>query len=268
MKPFRNKGWPYLKKFESILLQSGAKGKHVYAPASAVPTLPDTDSESITGGGKELAKQADEKSEWELRNTSISAGMDVDGHASAIPSILVSKTSTRKHGFSALSIDNESLASFATAPPLSPPGPAHTSEPPRKKWSARSSSVASSSQLASTVTNRSSRSANIGRITNAVALNSMQGSINRLTDAFEKSMTTPLDMVTSKQNEAFLLLQSRDDSLDRMQVTKIIDIFRADPSAVNAYIALSNDEIRRDWLHGPQMLGGPGTAESVGASSM
>ena len=108
----------------------------------------------------------------------ISAGMDVDGHASIIPSILVSKTSTRECGFSMLSIDNELLASFATAPLSSPPGPAHTSESPRKKWSAGSSSVASSSQLASMVTNQSSRSAATSRITNAVALNSMQGSIN------------------------------------------------------------------------------------------
>ena len=81
-------------------------------------------------------------------------------------------------------------------------------------------------------------------------------------------MTTPLDMVASKQNEVFLLLQSQDNNLDHTQVTKVIDIFRADPSTVNAYIAPSNDEIRWDWLHGPQMLGGPGTAESVGASSM
>jgi hypothetical protein len=268
MKPFRNKGWPYFKKFEGILPQSGAKGKHAYAPASAVPALPDTDSESIVGGGKELEKQ--DGLEWGLQNADTSVGMDVDGRASIIPSISVSETSEssmRKRGFSALSIDNLSLAgSFATAPPSSPP--THTSEPPRKKRSTGSSSAASSSQSASTITNRSSRSATTGRITNAVALNSMQGSINRLTDAFEKSMTTPLDMVASKQNEAFVLLQSRDDNLDRAQVTKIIDIFRTDPSAVNAYIALSNDGMRRDWLHGPQMLGSPGAAESVGASSM
>jgi len=81
-------------------------------------------------------------------------------------------------------------------------------------------------------------------------------------------MTTPLNMVASKQNEAFLLLQSQDDNLDHDQVTKIIEIFRADPSAVNAYIALSNDEMRQHWLHGPQMLGDSGAAGSVGASSI
>jgi len=30
MRPFCNKGWPYLSKFESILPQSGAKGRHAY----------------------------------------------------------------------------------------------------------------------------------------------------------------------------------------------------------------------------------------------
>ena len=37
MKPFHNKGWPWLGRFESILPQSGAKGKHVYVLALSAP---------------------------------------------------------------------------------------------------------------------------------------------------------------------------------------------------------------------------------------
>ena len=177
MKPFQNKGWPYLKKFKSILLQSSAKGKHAYIPTSIVPMLPDLDLESIVESRKELGKQADEKSEWELRNTDTGAGMDVDGCASAIPSILVSEILMRKCGFSMLSVDNDSLAgSFTAAPPSSPP--TYSSRPPQKKRSTGSFSVASSSQSASMITNWSSRSTSMGRITSAIALNSMQGSIN------------------------------------------------------------------------------------------
>ena len=264
MKPFRNKGWPFLKKFESILPQSGAKGKHAYAPASAIPAWPDSDLESIVESGKALGKQANEILEGGHRDT---AGTDIDGHASGIPSISISEISMRKRSFSELSVDNDTLAgSIATFPPSSLS--THASRPPWKKWSTGHSSVASSSQQASTTTHRSSWSASTGRITSAVALNSMQGSINRLTDAFEKSMTTPLDTVSSKQNEAVLLLQSRDDDLDYDQVTKVIDIFRTDPSAVNVYIALSNDTMRRNWLHGPHMLADSGAAGSVGAPSM
>ena len=94
------------------------------------------------------------------------------------------------------------------------------------------------------------------KITSAVAISSMQGSINRLTNVFKKMMMTPLDTVAMKQDEALQVLQTRDaDSLNCMQIRKIIDIFTVNPASMTTYIALGNDEIQQDWLHGLQMLG-------------
>src|SRR5882762_523080 len=246
MRPFCNKGWPYLQKFESILPQSGAKGKHAYAPASANPTPlhgDDTDPEMMNEN-KAVVGWADA-----MQGGENSGEMDVDG-ASMV-------ASGSKHSFPVASLDDH--GSLTTAPPSTLAS--HSSEPLRKKWSSAPSSAVStctssvtSHMSASTATKWSWRSSST-KITSAVAINSMQGSINQLTDVFEKAMTTPLDTVGMKQDKALQVLQTQDaDSLNCMQIRKIIDIFTVNPAFVVTYIALGNDEIQWDWLHGLQML--------------
>ena len=76
MRPFRNKGWPYLSKFESILPQSGAKGRHAYAPTSADPAPlhnNNTDSE-VTNKNKQAGGWADA-----VQGGKNDGQMDVDG---------------------------------------------------------------------------------------------------------------------------------------------------------------------------------------------
>jgi len=36
---------------------------------------------------------------------------------------------------------------------------------------------------------------------------------------------------------------------------KVIEVFTVNPAAVTTYVALGNDDIQQDWLHGPQVLG-------------
>jgi len=40
-----------------------------------------------------------------------------------------------------------------------------------------------------------------------------------------------------------------------MQLRKVINIFYKDPTVVTTYMALSNNNIQQDWLHGPKVLG-------------
>ena len=246
MRPFHNKGWPHLHKFESILPQSGVKGKHAYAPASTNPALlHGNDSDPEPTNKKEVeAGSADALQGGEDGGNK----MDVDG----VRALAVASAS--KWSFSATSLDDP--------PPSSSLVALCSSGPLRKKRSSTPSSAASthsslitSCALSSAATTWSKQSS-LTKIMPAVAITSMQGSINRLTDVFEKTMAAPLNTVAAKQDNALQILQTQDaGSLSRVQMRKVVEIFTVNPASVTTYIALSNDEIRWDWLHGPQMLG-------------
>jgi len=176
----------------------GVKGKHAYAPAftDPAPLHSNSSDPEPTNENEMTAGWADA-----LRGGKGGSEMDTDG-VSVV-------ASTSKRSFSAASLDD--LGSLATTPPSTI---ASHSEPPRKKRSSAPSSVVlthtgsvSSHVSASTATKWSKRSTST-KITSAVAINSMQGSINRLTDVFEKTMTTLLDTVATKQDEALQILQT------------------------------------------------------------
>ena len=117
MRPFCNKGWPYLHKFGSILPQVGVKGKHAYAPAFTDPApLHSNDSDPKPMNENEMIAG------WvdALQGGKGGSEMDTDG-VSAV-------ASTSKCSFSTASLND--LGSLATAPPLTI---ASHSEPPRKK---------------------------------------------------------------------------------------------------------------------------------------
>jgi hypothetical protein len=89
-------------------------------------------------------------------------------------------------------------------------------------------------------------------ISNATVLHGMQGTMNRVTDIFEKSVTQPLDPQSSVRSEALHYLQTREDDLNLNQTTQMVRVFMKDNIAAETYVALVNDNLRRNWL--AQML--------------
>jgi hypothetical protein len=62
-----------------------------------------------------------------------------------------------------------------------------------------------------------------------VALNNMQGTINRLTDAFEKSIVPPKEVAVGQRGDALQQLQEQDDSFTREEKIALVHIFEERP---------------------------------------
>jgi hypothetical protein len=86
------------------------------------------------------------------------------------------------------------------------------------------------------------------QISNATILHGMQGTMNRVTDIFEKSVTQPLDPQSAVRSDALHFLQTREDNLSLDQRTKMVRIFMKDNIAAETYVALVNEDLRRNWL--------------------
>ena len=73
----------------------------------------------------------------------------------------------------------------------------------------------------------------------------MQGSINQLTDIFERSMTSHLaeDPATTSQSHVMALVQEYDDDLTVDEKTALIAYFAKDIVAANTYISLTDHEV-------------------------
>jgi hypothetical protein len=233
MKPFRNNGWAYYDRIQSILPNAGARGRHAFsATQSERPPLDDEGSEE---GGKEEVSGAVASGGKGIE------GMDVDGET-----IGERSASGSKRKLSALGVgadDSDTIASTG-GQPLSIKT---SSEPARKKISSKPSS---SSAVASSLVSekRSRRSTAAAKITPAVAISGMQGSINRLTDVFEKSLTTPQDTSSNERSQAIRLLQNRDEGLTQDEMVQMILLFTNKPTAPGTYLALERDDIRKAWM--------------------
>ena len=88
------------------------------------------------------------------------------------------------------------------------------------------------------------------KITPAVAIHGMQGTLNRLTDVMERNLgpSSPPDPMLSLRTQAILLLQRRKDNLKVYEKTKVVRMFTDDIGVAEVYVALEDDELRRDWL--------------------
>jgi hypothetical protein len=185
MKPYCNKGWCWLNKFKSILPVAGARGKNAFTATSvAVPPL--TDREEGEEGSMSVGIDNRHGSEVIETSSTIApaavAGcesdqMDVD---TAVGSSSIGKW---KH--------SDSLAaSITTAASISSITTATSSistEQPKKKASSRGSQVVSKTSLASGGTSAKAAA----KITPAITMHNMQGSINRLTNIMEKTLAAP-----------------------------------------------------------------------------
>jgi hypothetical protein len=85
----------------------------------------------------------------------------------------------------------------------------------------------------------------------ASAVIGMQGSINRLTDIFEKSMMSHIakDPATASQNHAMTLVQEYDDNLIVDKKIVLVSYFAKNLVAANTYISLTDHEVQKGWVH-------------------
>lgn len=76
----------------------------------------------------------------------------------------------------------------------------------------------------------------------------MQGSINRLTDVFEKSMTQGDEPSVERRARALQLMQQIQDGLSVDDKVALIALFMKDDVAVETYLSLNDPEVRRAWI--------------------
>jgi hypothetical protein len=175
--------------------------------------------------------------------------MDVD--IAQIPPHSVSSSSKRK--LSALRNDTSDVS----LPPSEPTGTAAsdvtTSEHAAKKRSTGKGKQPAAPAARSTGKDKQPRKVSARKateISNTAVLHGMQGTMNRVSDIFEKSVAQPLDPQSAVRSEALHFLQTREDNLSLDERTKVVRIFMKDNVAAETYIALVNDDLRRSWLAG------------------
>jgi hypothetical protein len=77
----------------------------------------------------------------------------------------------------------------------------------------------------------------------------MQGSINCLTDIFEKSMLAPQnDPGAMAHTHTIELMQDHNDGLVINEKVLMISIFMKDVVAAQTYISLNDPEVRLSWV--------------------
>jgi hypothetical protein len=249
-----------LPKFQIILPVSGAKGHHVYVASSTTGLTSDllrneigSDDEAgyeasgstkigdgkIDGGDGEIDGASGKKTYPAPKRFSVSEledMMDIDTAQIASASV-----SSGKRKFSALLNDTSSISLLSSEPTATSDmtTQAGTSEPAGKK---RSTGKGKDRQP------RKVSARKAAEISNATVLHGMQGTMNRVTDIFEKSVAQPLDPQSAVRSDALHYLQTREDNLTLDERTKVVQLFMKDNIAAETYNALVNDDLRRNWL--------------------
>ena len=235
-------------KFESIIPIAGAKGKRAFAASTVA-------SSSQMTVATESSDEEDEKEEslysgvtpaaiGKVSEESTADNMEIDGIDNG--NATVWKKSSISSGKRKLNhLLNDDARSYQSSNATVPPSSSSvTTLEPAKKKSSRSSSQSTST---TSVVKPSSK---ITKISNAVAMHSIQGTINRLTNIFERSVNTPLDPHAAGRSDALQLLQSRDDSLSINERTKMVNLFVENHVMAEMYAGLVDDELRQSWLQG------------------
>jgi hypothetical protein len=255
MRPFRNKGWPWLNKFESILPIGGARGRNSFtATMAAAPPLQEEEEGPGDGEGSMYVGIGDRHGSEIIESSfstivppvaaaPVAAGgegdqMDVDIVADS--AVGLSSIGKRKYSEN---VDHDTTATSEPVPP-------NSMAPPKKRVSSRGASsqvVSKTSSASGGAAGASSKAA--AKITPAVAILNMQGSINRLTDIMERTLVAPPDSASKQRSEAMDLLQKQNDGLTVEEQSEMISKFVTDAAIAGAYLSLKeNAELRRNWL--------------------
>jgi hypothetical protein len=260
MTQFRNKGWVYFNQFEEIMPNSKARGSHAFSPMNAAPPGQSLEEDEASGDvpGVETTGYVDGMQE---------DSMDVDREADG--STLVSASSSKRK-LTTFTSDEDGTVSFTSGDLVPPsltmstssiPSTAPSTEPSRKKTSAsiatsskskskapssRPSKAASSSLPSSGRRGRGGRAATANVISPELLVHEMQGSINQLTATIYDSIDA--DPVAKLRQEAVRRAMQTSEGLTDEQKKIIVNKFMSSHALAQVYLALDDDEFRRDWL--------------------
>ena len=272
MRPFRNEGWVYLSQMESILPVSGAKGRNVFVASAATSSsqmiadqlnISDAEAEDLpdavkaarnigAGGGDGGVGGSGEINDGRVsvdRKISCDKGvvddsMDID--KGPIETSL-SSSSKRKHSLDTggLSLTSSHITSVPTtsAPSSEPANKKVNSSKGKGKQPAGKQTVKSSSSAGKKVS-----AARAAQISNATVLHGMQGTMNRVSDIFEKSVSQTTDPHLAARDEALDFLQTREDGLTLDDKKKLILMFMKDVVIAQTYNRLINEDLRQSWI--------------------
>jgi hypothetical protein len=263
--PFRNTGWSHYDKMSAILPTTVVKGMHVYRPTAAVDStnpggcMPST-APSTSAGSRIVAGDTAEE-DGDCGDTMVgemmtdagaigsstlagNTNMDVDKNNPFLPLLSIKRT------HSIMSLESSNVGGSLPSDSGSTPATSFT-RVKKKQMSAGCSDVGGSDAGGSNT--RRSDARGLGKlkaekVSQAAAVMGMQGSINRLTDAFEKSLSRADDPVAERQGQAIDLVQEREDELSIGNIVRMVSLFTDRPETATTYLKLSSLPVRAEWL--------------------
>jgi hypothetical protein len=236
VRPFRNSGWIHYEKLQAIM-PTRARGTHAFRPSvTTTPRPPSSDDigvaeEAGLGEGDSVidppltpTTSGLSASKGEGSTTITEDHMVVDSVVN--PPLPLSLNASKRKFLSASDLDDISSIS--------------SSDPSKKKRSENSKNSKHKTPIAS------QRLA--AQISQAVAVNNMQGTINCLADVFEKSMATPEEGSVIHRDQAMQLVQEVEDELSAGEKAGLITHFMNNTIAADTYLSLKDPAIRKAWI--------------------
>ncbi|KAG1719998.1 hypothetical protein EDD22DRAFT_962965 [Suillus occidentalis] len=182
MRPFCNKGWEHYEKMQTIFPLGGTRGRHVFHPGGAAPSITNPDSDLVDAAARSSSTATTTTSitsSTPACSTAMSTttSMASSSHARSTAASTTAGSNASKRPYSDVMGDAESVGSthMLSMQPLST---TLVSSPPSKK---PRTPVTSQNSRMTKITS----AAKAAKITLAAAVVGMQGSINWLTDVFK-----------------------------------------------------------------------------------
>jgi hypothetical protein len=231
---------------QDILPNTRARGTRAFRPSLAGPPSSSLVDEDESGGGSATNVGPPSSS---LVNEDESGGGSATNVGSAVASSAVaSDADIVMHPSgppdtpprSSISAGKRKHSEFSQDQILLPPP---TSSKSSTSFSGKKRSADSRSTSAQGTTS-SARSP--FKVTTAVVMNGMQSSINRLTDAVEKSIATPEGPSTHR--DAVEHLQDMEDYLTTAEKLELISQFEESEVVASTYLSLRDEVLRRAWV--------------------
>ncbi len=231
----------------------GNRARGTYAYRAATVSHPETTMETDQAAGPSSSiaplptTSSAVESDWSVPHLaesrflreigSDSSKMELDNPVQSSGFMSTSKPSSSKRSYAAMSSESGVPHSALTG----------QSDPISKKF--KGSELGSPPSGSGVVKRTSTTVARpVKAITQATAVVGMQGSINQLTDIFEKSLEPSQDPSVNRKSRALKLVQERDDGLLLLDKVKLISIFDEHTSMIDTYLGLTDDELRRAWI--------------------
>ena len=219
-----------------------AYNEHMAGPSSAIAGPSTTAAQCAAAT---IIQSATQPMTATTQSTAVSTTTSMDVDNNSVTLLSSRPASSGKRPYSAIS---------ATDADVSPPSPSTPTESPISSGSRKGHQKGSHISDPHPLGSRSGASyqglqfLKTSKVTQAAAMVGMQSQIGRLTDVFERSMTTPQDSAASKLSLALQKLQDVDDGLTTADKTKLIRLFQKDNVSAQVYMDLVIDDLRWSWI--------------------